>query len=177
MSPNAGPVALARSRDDGRWVAVGRVRGTHDPTILLRATGRNIEARSGRSESPTLFVACRGRPQTGWSSAQLNGVVTVSVLVTIRVPVSDVAKAIEGLQSNAKFLEEISASVKSAGMLHHRFVAGEGELMVVDEWETAEQFQSFFDGNPQVAEVMGSIGMSGPPEVSVFASIDAAGTV
>jgi heme-degrading monooxygenase HmoA len=101
----------------------------------------------------------------------------VSVLVTIRVPVSDVAKAIEGLQGNAKFLEEISASVKGAGMLHHRFVAGDGEIMVVDEWETAEQFQSFFDGNPQVAEVMGSIGMSGPPEVSVFASIDAAGTV
>jgi hypothetical protein len=101
----------------------------------------------------------------------------VSVLVTIRIPVSDVAKAIEGLQGNAKFLEEISASVKGAGMLRHQFVAGDGELMVVDEWETAEQFQSFFDGNPQVAEVMGSIGMSGAPAVSVFASIDAPGTV
>jgi len=34
-------------------------------------------------------------------------------------------------------------------MLHHRFVSGDGELMVIDEWETAKQFQSFFDGNPK----------------------------
>jgi hypothetical protein len=49
--------------------------------------------------------------------------------------------------------------------------------MVIDEWETAEQFQSFFDGNPKVAEVMASIGATGPPEITLFGSIDAAGTV
>ena len=86
-------------------------------------------------------------------------------------------KAIEGLNNNAEFLEKILDSTKGGGILHHRFVAGERELMVIDEWETAEQFQSFFDGNAQVAEVMTSIGMTGPPEVSVFASIDAPGTL
>ena len=101
----------------------------------------------------------------------------MSVTVTVRFPVSDVAKAIEGLHSNAKFLEEISESTRGAGLLHHRFVSGDGELMVIDEWETAEQFQSFFDGNPKVAEVMAAVGMTGPPEVTVFGSIDAAGTV
>jgi len=40
--------------------------------------------------------------------------------------------------------------------------------MVIDEWETAKQFQSFFDGNPKVADVMASIGMTGPPEITVF---------
>jgi heme-degrading monooxygenase HmoA len=101
----------------------------------------------------------------------------MSVTVTIRFPVSDVAKAIDGLQGNAEFLEEITESTKGAGMLHHRFVAGEGELMVIDEWETAAQFQSFFEGNPKVAEVMASIGMTGPPAISVFESIDAPGSV
>jgi heme-degrading monooxygenase HmoA len=101
----------------------------------------------------------------------------MSVTVTVRFPVSDVAKAIEGLHSNAKFLEEISESTRGAGLLHHRFVSGDGELMVIDEWETAEQFQSFFDGNPKVAEVMASIGATGPPEITLFGSIDAAGTV
>jgi hypothetical protein len=105
------------------------------------------------------------------------GVPAMSVTVTIHFPVSDVAKAIEGLHSNAKFLEEITESTRGAGMLHHRFVSGDGELMVIDEWETAEQFQSFFDGNPKVAEVMASIGMTGPPEITVFGSIDAPGTV
>src|ERR1035441_4483383 len=101
----------------------------------------------------------------------------MSVVVTIHFPVSDVAKAIEGLHDNAEFLEEITAATKGAGVIHHRFVSGDGELLVIDEWETAEQFQSFFDGNPKVAEVMASIGMTGAPEISVFGSIDVAGTV
>jgi hypothetical protein len=113
----------------------------------------------------------------GLSADQESGVPAMSVTVTIHFPVSDVPKAIEGLHSNAKFLEEITESTKGAGMLRHRFVSGEGELMVIDEWETAEQFQSFFDGNPKVAEVMASIGMTGPPEITVFGSIDAPGTV
>jgi hypothetical protein len=101
----------------------------------------------------------------------------MSVVVTIHFPVSDVAKAIEGLHGNAKVLEEISASTLDAGLLHHRFVSGEGELLVIDEWETAEQFQSFFDANPKVAQIMTSIGMAGAPEITVFGSIDAPGTV
>lgn len=101
----------------------------------------------------------------------------MSVVVTIRIPVSDVAKAIDGLRRNADFLEKITESTKGTGMLHHRFVAGEGELMVIDEWDTAQEFQSFFEGNPQVEQVMTSIGMTGPPEVMTFESIDAPGTV
>jgi hypothetical protein len=101
----------------------------------------------------------------------------MSVVVTIHFPVADVAKAIEGLQENADFLEEISADTKKGGLILHRFVSGDGELVVIDEWETAAQFQSFFEGNPKVAEVMASIGMTGAPEISVFESIDAPGTV
>jgi heme-degrading monooxygenase HmoA len=101
----------------------------------------------------------------------------MSVVVTIHFPVSDVAKAIEGLHGNAKFLEEISASTKDAGLLHHRFVSGDGELMVIDEWDNAEQFHNFFEGNAEVAQVMTSIGMTGAPEISVYGSIDAPGTL
>jgi len=101
----------------------------------------------------------------------------MSVVVTIHIPVSDVAKAIKGLHSNAEFLEGITASTKGAGNIHHRFVSGDGELVAIDEWETAEQFQTFFDGNPKIAEVMTSIGLAGAPVISVFESIDAPGTV
>jgi hypothetical protein len=101
----------------------------------------------------------------------------MSVVVVIHFPVADVARAIEGLHDSAEFLEEISTSTKDAGLLQHRFVSGEGELVVIDEWDTAEQFESFFDGNPKVAQVMTSIGMTGAPEISVFGSIDAPGTV
>ena len=101
----------------------------------------------------------------------------MSVTVTIRFPVSDVAKAIDGLQGNAEFLEEITESTKGAGMLHHRFVAGEGELMVIDEWETAAQFQSFFEGNAKVAKIMESVGVTGPPAIAIYKEVEAAGKV
>lgn len=101
----------------------------------------------------------------------------MSVTVVLHIPVSDVTKAVEALHANAKLLEEITESTKSAGMLHHRFLSGDGELVVIDEWETTEQFQSFFEGNPKVATVMEAAGVTGPPQVSVFGSIDAAGTL
>jgi hypothetical protein len=101
----------------------------------------------------------------------------MSVVVIIHFPVMDVAKAIEGLHDNAVFLEEITASTKGAGIMHHRFVSGDGELVVIDEWENADQFQKFFDENPKVAEVMSSIGMTGAPVISVFEAVDSAGTL
>jgi hypothetical protein len=83
--------------------------------------------------------------------------------------------AVKGLHDNAEFLEEITASTINDGMIHHRFVTGGNELMVIDEWETAEQFQKFFEGNPKVAEVMVACGMNGDPEISVFGALDIAG--
>jgi len=73
----------------------------------------------------------------------------MSVVVTLKFPVADVAKVIDGLHANAIFFEETSASTKGEGVISHRFVAGEVELMVIDEWESAEQFHSFFGANPK----------------------------
>lgn len=101
----------------------------------------------------------------------------MSVVVIIRFPVSDVAEAIKGLHANAEFLEEITGSTKDAGLTSHRFVSGADQLVVIDEWGNADQFQKFFDGNPKIAQIMTSIGMTGAPEISVFESIDAPGTV
>jgi hypothetical protein len=83
----------------------------------------------------------------------------------------------EGLQANAALLEDITEDTKGAGILHHRFVAGAAELVVIDEWETAEQFQGFFEGNPKVERVTSAIGVTGPPTVTVYNSFEAAGAI
>jgi hypothetical protein len=101
----------------------------------------------------------------------------MSVTVIAHFPVADVTKAIEGLQANAALLEEITEDTKGAGILHHRFVAGSAELVVIDEWETAEQFQGFFEGNPKVERVTSAIGVTGPPTVTVYNSFEAAGAI
>jgi len=57
----------------------------------------------------------------------------MSVVVTLKFPVADVAKAMDGIHANATFFEETSASTKGEGVISHRFVAGEGDPMVFDE--------------------------------------------
>ena len=53
--------------------------------------------------------------------------------------VADIEKAISGLpQSNATLLEEITEDTKAGGLIHHTFIAGEGELVVIDESEHGE---------------------------------------
>jgi quinol monooxygenase YgiN len=59
----------------------------------------------------------------------------------------------------------------SGGGIHHRFAVGDGFVLVVDEWETAEHFQSFF-ANPDLQAL---IAMSGaapqPPEITIAEAI------
>lgn len=101
----------------------------------------------------------------------------MSVTVIAHFPVADVETAIAGLQANAALLEEITEDTQASGLIHHTFVAGEGELVVIDEWTKAEQFQNFFDGNTKVAKVMESIGVTGPPTIAFYNEVEAAGKV
>jgi hypothetical protein len=49
--------------------------------------------------------------------------------------------------------------------------------MVIDEWQSAEQFHNFFAANPKIGDVMASIGMNGEPTISVYEAVNAPGTV
>ena len=96
----------------------------------------------------------------------------MSVVVIARFPVSHFAKAIEGLKAQTALLVKISEDNKRSGGLHHRVAAGDGELIVLDEWATAEQFQSFFEGNADIEQITAALGVTGPPTVSVCAPVD-----
>ena len=63
------------------------------------------------------------------------------------------------------------STAKKAGAIHHQFVAGDGEVLVVDEWDSAESFEKFFS-DPRIAGLMQSAGVAGPPEISVFQVMD-----
>ena len=101
----------------------------------------------------------------------------MSVTIIAQFPVADVMKAIAGLQANAELLEEITEESKGGGIIHHTFVAGESELVVIDEWKTAEKFQSFFEGNAKIAKVTEIIGVTGPPVVAIYNEVEAPGKV
>jgi heme-degrading monooxygenase HmoA len=43
--------------------------------------------------------------------------------------------------------------------------------LVVDEWETAEAFQSFIS-SPEIAEIMGEMGARSEPEVEIGEAVE-----
>ena len=97
----------------------------------------------------------------------------MSVLVTLRVP-GDTEQFRQYVQDNAEQMRAIAERGKSAGAIHHQFGVGEGYVFVLDEWPTAEQFHEFFDGNPDIAEVMQGAGAQGPPEITVYEAVESA---
>src|SRR5437764_15104117 len=70
----------------------------------------------------------------------------MSVLVTIRIA-GDTAKFREFVDQHEDDLRSIAEQARSSGCLHHRLAVGDGFILVIDEWDSAEQFRGFFDGN------------------------------
>ncbi|MDT2006861.1 hypothetical protein FXW78_23950 [Rhodococcus opacus] len=100
----------------------------------------------------------------------------MSVVVIARFPVADTAAATQSLTDNAELLDEITDDAKTLGAEHHRFVAGADELVVIDQWTSAESFHMFFDGNGKVAIITEQAGVQASPTIEIFETVDAAGT-
>lgn len=74
--------------------------------------------------------------------------------------------------ANAEMLQRIAAAGKAAGATRHAFAAGDGELLVIDEWPDAEAFQRFFDSQKEIPKVMQEGGAKGSPEISIYRKLD-----
>jgi quinol monooxygenase YgiN len=96
----------------------------------------------------------------------------MSVIVTIWVT-ADTEKFREYALSHEDVLRGISAKARAQGCLSHRFALGDGNLLVIDEWESGEQFQKFF-ADPQIAAVMQESGIQGQPNIAVLEPLDTA---
>ena len=97
----------------------------------------------------------------------------MSVLVIAKFQ-GDTAKFRQALTDRADEFAKISDGSRSAGALHHRFGVGDGIVVVVDEWESVEQFQAFF-AHPDLQAFIGSAGAGpGPPEIIVAEAVTSA---
>jgi hypothetical protein len=97
----------------------------------------------------------------------------MSVLVTIRVP-ADAGQFRRFAQENPDQMRAIGEAAKSKGAVSHRFGVGDSFVLAIDEWPSAEAFQGFFEGNPEIGEVMRNSGAQGPPEVTITEAIETA---
>jgi len=83
----------------------------------------------------------------------------------------DTAKFQQSLVDRADEFVKIADAAQAQGAVHHRFGVGDGYIIIVDEWESAEAFQQFF-GNPDLQAFIGSVGADpAPPEIMVAAAI------
>lgn len=94
----------------------------------------------------------------------------MSVLVTMRVP-GDTDRFRQFVANEQERVTQAGEQAKAQGCLHHRFGVGDGFVVVVDEWESPEHFQRFFE-NPELAEMMRDSGAQGEPEVTFTEAIE-----
>ena len=91
----------------------------------------------------------------------------MSVIMMLRVKADP--DALERYASeNGEQLQRITEDAKSKGAVHHLFAAGDGEVVVIDEWDSAESFQGFFEGQSEIPAIMQAAGAEGAPEISFF---------
>jgi len=95
----------------------------------------------------------------------------MSVIVIARLKV-DPAKFEELVARRGNEFGPIAEKGKAAGAVHHQFIAGDDEVLIVDEWDDADHFGAFFGGQPEIADLMADGGVDGPPEVSIYRVID-----
>jgi hypothetical protein len=87
----------------------------------------------------------------------------MSVLMVLRIPV-DAAAMERTAQEHGDQLKQISASSREAGAIHHAFYEGDDEVVVVDEWDSPESFQAFFEAQGEgIGQLMAAAGASGQP--------------
>jgi heme-degrading monooxygenase HmoA len=94
----------------------------------------------------------------------------MSVLMVMHVP-GDPAKLEEYAKANSETLEKIAADSREHGAIHHRFFGGDGEVVVVDEWESEEGFREFFESNQDIPPIMQEVA-TGEPQISFYRPLE-----
>jgi len=94
----------------------------------------------------------------------------MSVVVTMKVN-GDTAQFRRTLETETDRIQALAARAREQGCIHHRFAVGDGFVMVVDEWETAEAFQGFIS-SPELVEIMGEMGARSEPEVEIGEAVE-----
>ena len=83
----------------------------------------------------------------------------------------DTATFTQALSDRAGEFAQISERARSAGGIHHQLGIGDGFVLIVDEWQSAEDFAAFFS-DPDLQAFIGSVGAEpGPPEIIIAEAI------
>jgi len=94
----------------------------------------------------------------------------MSVLMVMKVP-GDVEKFEQFAAENSELFEKVAGEGKARGAAHHAFFAGDGEIVVVDEWDEEENFLDFFNSNEDIPPIMQQVA-TGEPQISFYRPLE-----
>ena len=99
----------------------------------------------------------------------------MSVIVMLRVK-ADAKRLQEVIDGNEARWRAINSRAKELGAIHHRFLgsADGTEIVVLDEWESPEAFQKFFESSPEIPQIMGEVGVTSQPEITFWRALETA---
>ena len=80
----------------------------------------------------------------------------MSVLVSLKMS-GDVDLFTKSLEERAEEFKQIAESAQGVGAIHHQFAVGPDYVLVVDEWDSAEQFEAFFS-DPKLQTFIAEVG-------------------
>lgn len=97
----------------------------------------------------------------------------MSVIMMLRVK-ADPARLQEFINSDASRWQTINARAKDLGAIHHQFLGSPdgAEVVVLDEWESPEAFQKFFESSPEIPTIMQEAGVTSEPEITFWHKLD-----
>ena len=94
------------------------------------------------------------------------------VLMTLRA-VGDPKELERRAAESPEVLQGLLDSARSHGVVSHYFYGtDEGDILVLDEWQSEEGFRAFYDANPQIQEMMAGVGVTAPPEIKFWRKLD-----
>jgi hypothetical protein len=96
----------------------------------------------------------------------------MSVIVTVKIS-GDTDVFTKSLEERADLFREVAERGRKAGAVHHQFGVGDGFILVVDEWDSADAFNAFFS-DPELMGFIGSVGADPnvAPEITTVNAID-----
>jgi heme-degrading monooxygenase HmoA len=96
----------------------------------------------------------------------------MSVLMTLRVH-GDAAELERRAEANPAAMQELRDRAVTRGLIAHRFFANEdGEILVLDEWESEEGFRRFFAESTEIPGLMAEVGVRDEPEVRFWRKLE-----
>ncbi len=98
----------------------------------------------------------------------------MSVYMMLQIK-ADAKRVRDTMDKTPERWQAINARARELGAIHHQFLSSPDgtTIAVLDEWESIDGFQKFFDGSPEIGEMMAEAGVTEQPQVTFWHRLNA----